>query len=308
LQCLFTHEKMTLRGIFYAPAAFGRHISREELSMSQDTGKDMTKDTAMDTAKDTVCDNAGDTVCDTAGDTACERPVANGRAAQAENRKRLWKSKCADLMLNSGVTVMDPDATYIDEGVTVGADSVIYPGCVLEGRTAIGRGCEIGPNTRIRDCTIGDGARIEYSVLTQASVGDSVTVGPFAHLRPGAVVGAKTRIGDYVEIKNSNVGEDVKIAHLAYVGDADVGDNVNIACGVITCNYDGRHKHRTVIGKNAFIGSNVNLVAPVNVSENTYVASGSTITEDVPEDALAIARARQVVKENWVSRKGLRQD
>jgi bifunctional UDP-N-acetylglucosamine pyrophosphorylase/glucosamine-1-phosphate N-acetyltransferase len=121
-------------------------------------------------------------------------------------------------------------------------------------------------------------------------------------------VGAKTRIGDYVEIKNSTIGEDVKIAHLAYVGDADVGDNVNIACGVITCNFDGRQKHRTVIGKNAFIGSNVNLVAPVTISENTYVASGSTITDDVPEDALAIARARQVIKENWVSGRGLRRE
>ena len=230
---------------------------------------------------------------------------ANDRAELAELNRALYRDKCAELMLESGVTIIDPDAVYIDRNVVVGMDTVIYPGCVIEGRTVIGENCEIGPNARIRDSHIGDRTKVEYSVVQEASTGDDVSVGPFANLRPGTSIGGKSRIGDFVEIKNSVVGEDVRISHLAYIGDADVGSNVNIGCGAITCNYDGRQKYRTKIGANAFIGSNANLVAPVTVNDNAYVASGSTVTFDVPEDALAIARGRQVIKENWVSRKGL---
>jgi len=230
---------------------------------------------------------------------------ANDRAELAELNRALYRDKCAELMLESGVTIIDPDAVYIDRNVVVGMDTVIYPGCVIEGRTVIGENCEIGPNTRIRDSHIGDRTKVEYSVVQEASTGDDVSVGPFANLRPGTSIGGKSRIGDFVEIKNSVVGEDVRISHLAYIGDADVGSNVNIGCGAITCNYDGKQKHRTVIGANAFIGSNANLVAPVTVNENAYVASGSTVTFDVPDNALAIARERQVNIENWVLRKGL---
>ena len=233
---------------------------------------------------------------------------ANDRVALAELDKVLRAEKCAELMLESGVTIVDPNATYIDSGVEVGMDTIIYPGCVLEGSTVIGEGCEIGPYAKIRDSKIGDQSKVVYSVIADSTVGDSVSIGPFAQLRPGASVGAKTKIGDFVEIKNSSIGERVSISHLAYVGDADVGAHVNIGCGVITCNYDGKNKFRTKIGENAFVGSNVNLIAPVTVNKNAYVASGSTITDDVPEDALAIARERQVVKERWVSRKGLRRD
>jgi bifunctional UDP-N-acetylglucosamine pyrophosphorylase/glucosamine-1-phosphate N-acetyltransferase len=169
----------------------------------------------------------------------------------------------------------------------------------------IGENCEIGPNARIRDSRVGSGTKVEYSVVTEASIGGKTSVGPFAYLRPGAKIGSEVKIGDFVEIKNSAIGDEVKISHLAYVGDADVGENVNIGCGVITCNYDGKNKYRTTIGANSFIGSNVNLIAPVTVNGGAYVASGSTITDDVPEDALAIARERQVIKEHWVSRKGL---
>jgi len=231
--------------------------------------------------------------------------AADDRAALAEISAIIRKNKCAGLMLESGVTIIDPNATYIDSGVSVGMDTVIHPGCVIEGRCAIGAGCEIGPNARISDSDIGDGVKIQYSVITDARVGDGVSIGPFSYLRPGASVGQGTKIGDFVEIKNSSIGRKTSISHHAYVGDSDVGSNVNIGCGVITCNYDGRQKHRTVIGDNAFIGSNVNLIAPVTVSAHAYIASGSTITDDVPEDALAIARERQSIKENWVSKKGL---
>jgi len=231
---------------------------------------------------------------------------ANDRVELAELNRIRRDDICNELMLESGVTIIDKNTTYVDSDVTIGMDTTIYPGCVLERGTVIGENCEIGPNTRIANSSVGDGSKVAYSVVTDAAIGESVTVGPFAHLRPGAAIGNKTKIGDYVEIKNAVIGERVSISHLAYIGDADVGDNVNIGCGAITCNYDGKLKHRTTIGSNAFIGSNANLIAPVTVHENAYVASGSTITDDVPEDALAIARGRQVNKENWVSRKGLR--
>ena len=233
---------------------------------------------------------------------------ANDRVALAEMNRVLHKEKCARLMLDSGVTIIDPDSTYIDQDVEIGMDSIVYPGCVLEGGAEIGGNCVIGPNARISASKVGEGAKIQYSVVTGAVIGPGATIGPFANLRPGSEVGAGTKIGDFVEIKNSNIGEKAAISHLAYIGDADIGSNVNIGCGVITCNYDGKAKHRTTIGSNAFIGSNANLIAPVTVSENSYVASGSTITDDVPEDALAIARGRQVNKEHWVSKKNMRRD
>ena len=231
---------------------------------------------------------------------------ANDRAQLAELNRTLWREKCVELMIKSGVTITDPDASYIDRDVVIGMDTVIYPGCIIEGAVVIGEGCEIGPNSRIRGSRIGSRSKVEYSVVTDSVVGDDVSIGPYAQLRPGANIGDGTKIGDFVEIKNSNIGERVSISHHAYVGDADVGSDVNIGCGVITCNYDGKLKHRTTICDNAFIGSNVNLVAPVTINKYAYVASGSTITKDVPEDALAVARERQSVKENWVTRKGLR--
>jgi len=230
----------------------------------------------------------------------------NDRADLEELNRALYMEKCRDLMIKCGVTIMDSGNTYIDMGVTVGMDTVIYPGCVIEGDTAIGEGCVIGPGARITDSEIGDRASIAYSVVNESKIGREASVGPFAYLRPGADIGDRVKIGDFVEIKNANIGRDAKISHLAYVGDADVGANANIGCGAITCNYDGVKKYRTVIGENAFIGSNANLIAPVTINDGAYIASGSTITDDVPEDALAIARGRQVIKEHWVSRKGFK--
>lgn len=198
-----------------------------------------------------------------------------------------------------GVTFIDPRNTYIDFGVEIGRDTIVYPGNVLEGNTRIGAACTIYPGCRIRDSVVGDGARIDSSVLTDSVVGEGATVGPFAHLRPGADIGQACRIGNFVEVKKSRIGKDSKVSHLTYVGDGLIGEACNIGCGVVFVNYDGEQKSLTVVENGAFVGCNANLVAPVRVGENAYVAAGSTITQDVPGDALAIARSRQVNKEGW---------
>ncbi|HBI56641.1 MAG TPA: bifunctional UDP-N-acetylglucosamine diphosphorylase/glucosamine-1-phosphate N-acetyltransferase GlmU, partial [Firmicutes bacterium] len=172
-----------------------------------------------------------------------------------------------------------------------GVDTIIYPNTFIKGGTRIGENCLIGPNATIDSCQLGDGVLVRYAVMEEASVGDCTTIGPFAYLRPGTHIGPQVKIGDFVEIKNSQIGEGSKVPHLAYVGDAQVGTNSNIGCGVITANYDGTKKSKTEIGDSVFIGSNTNLVAPIKVEDGAYVAAGSTITEDVPARALAIARA-----------------
>jgi len=202
--------------------------------------------------------------------------------------------------LENGVKILDPASTYIDDTVEIAPQAVIYPGCILEGACKIAQDAIIGPYTHMRDTTIGKGTAVRQSVLTSATVGENTEVGPFAYLRPGTDVGNNCRIGNFVEIKNAILKDGVKMAHLAYIGDADVGSNVNYSCGAITANYDGKKKHRTVIGNDAFIGCNSNLVAPVEIGEGALVAAGSTITDALPEHSLGVARARQVNKENWV--------
>ncbi len=205
----------------------------------------------------------------------------------------------------SGVTIMSPDSTYIDEDVEIGADTVIYPGTILEGRTRIGEDCAIGPDARLVNAVVGNNSAVLNSVVTDSRIGDDAAIGPFAYIRPDSRIGDRVKIGDFVEIKKSVIGNRTKIPHLAYIGDSEVGENTNIACGVITVNYNGKVKSRTAIGNNAFVGCNANLVAPVRISDGAYIAAGSTITEDVPENALSIARSRQVNKEDWVIKKGL---
>lgn len=197
-------------------------------------------------------------------------------------------------------TVMDPETTYVGENVVVGQDTVILPNTFLLGTTVVGEGCEIGPNAWIKDSFIGDNVHVYYSVVEGAHIGRDVIVGPFARLRPGTRLADKVRIGNFVEVKNSSLGEGTKANHLSYIGDAQVGAEVNIGAGTITCNYDGYDKNRTVIGNRVFIGSDTILVAPVELEDESFTAAGSVITERVPKFALGIGRARQVNKEGWV--------
>lgn len=197
----------------------------------------------------------------------------------------------------AGVTMMDPAAVYAEEAVTVGEGTLLLPGVILRGSTVIGKHCTIGPNVMLTDCVVGDNVTINASQCEESRIGDRCEIGPYAHLRPHSVVGEDSKIGAFVQLKNCNLGKGTKMAHLTYVGDSDVGDGCNFGCGVVTCNYDGIHKHRTTIGSHVFLGCNTNLVAPVTVGDGAYTAAGSTITEDVPADALAIARARQINKE-----------
>ena len=198
--------------------------------------------------------------------------------------------------------------TYIDKEVKIGIDTIIYPGTILEGNTVIGEDCIIGPNSRIVSCKIGNKVEVNNSIAIESSVGDDTHIGPFAYLRPGSNIGKEVKIGDFVEVKKSTVGDFTKVSHLTYIGDAEIGKNVNLGCGVVVVNYDGKKKNKTIVGDNSFIGCNVNLISPVEVKDNAYVAAGSTITDEVPENSLAIARCRQVIKEDWVVKKGMKRE
>jgi len=198
-----------------------------------------------------------------------------------------------------GVIIPDPAAAYIGPDAVIGVDTVIWPGCLIEGRTTIGAHCEIGPQTRLTDMLVGDRVVMQNSVALEASVGDDSVVGPFAYIRPHSEIGQRVKVGDFVEVKNAKIGDGTKASHLTYIGDADVGENVNFGCGTVTVNYDGRSKARTTIEDGAFVGCNTNLIAPVTVGANAYIAAGSTVTEDVPSGNLGIARARQVNKAEW---------
>ncbi|THF74480.1 bifunctional UDP-N-acetylglucosamine diphosphorylase/glucosamine-1-phosphate N-acetyltransferase GlmU [Cohnella fermenti] len=225
----------------------------------------------------------------------------NDRIALGE-AERLMRRRIARAHQTNGVTLIDPEHTYIESEVEIGADTVIYPGTVLKGRTTIGSDCVIGPSAELKDTTVADGTTIRQSVTDGAELGAGCSVGPFAFLRPGTKLAAGVKIGDFVEVKNAVVGEGSKIPHLSYVGDASVGAGVNIGCGAITANYDGYNKSRTVIGDQAFIGSNVNLIAPVTVGDGAYVVAGSTVTQNVGAGDVAIARERQVNKPGYADK------
>jgi bifunctional UDP-N-acetylglucosamine pyrophosphorylase/glucosamine-1-phosphate N-acetyltransferase len=216
--------------------------------------------------------------------------------------ERIMRAGINQRQMLHGVTLIDPANTYIDADVQIGSDTVILPGTVIKGGTVIGEDCVIGPNTEITDSTIGNGVHIKQSVLLQAQVGDKTTIGPFAYLRPGAKLGEGVKIGDFVEIKNATLADDVKVSHLSYIGDAVIGRNVNFGCGAITVNYDGFNKQLTEVEEDAFIGSNVNLIAPVKIGKGAYVVAGSTITQNVNADDLAIARERQVNKPGYAQK------
>ena len=202
----------------------------------------------------------------------------------------------------AGVTIMDAKTTYIDKTVKIARDVTIYPGCILEGNTIIEEDCIIGPNTTIVNSILDKNVAAKNSVILDNKIGESTTIGPFAYLRPGNVIGKNAKIGDFVEMKNSNFGNNSKASHLAYVGDADVGENVNLGCGVVFVNYDGKNKNRSIVEDNCFVGCNVNVVAPVTIMKGSYIAAGTTLTKDVPEESLSIGRARQENKEGWMKK------
>ena len=224
---------------------------------------------------------------------------SKGELAIAE---RIMRKRINEKHMENGVILIDPDNVYINCDVQIGKDTIIYPNNFIEGKTVIKDNCIIYPGCRINDSKIEEDVTIQSSVIIESSIGKNTTVGPFAYIRPQSVIGNKVKIGDFVEIKKSTIGDGTKISHLTYIGDAEVGEKCNFGCGTVVVNYDGVHKNKTIIGNNAFIGCNTNLVSPVEVEDDTYIAAGSTITEKVPKNSLAIARARQVNKENWVKK------
>lgn len=223
----------------------------------------------------------------------------NDRVALAE-AEQIMKKRINRQHMQNGVTIIDPATTYIETDVEIGADTVLLPGTMITGDTNIGSDCQIGPNSEIKNCQIGHATVIRQSVAHDSQIGSHVNIGPFAHIRPASDIHDEVKIGNFVEIKKAVFGQGSKASHLSYIGDAEVGSDVNIGCGSITVNYDGKNKYLTKIEDGVFIGCNSNLVAPVIVGKGAYVAAGSTITKNVPGDALAVARARQVNKENYV--------
>ena len=205
--------------------------------------------------------------------------------------------------MQAGVIFLSAETVFLSPEVTIGEGTLIYANNVLEGTTKIGAHCTLYPNNRLHNATIGEHTTVESSVAQDCTVGAHTTVGPFAYVRPNSHVGDHCRVGDFVEIKNSSVGNGTKISHLTYVGDSDLGQNINLGCGVVFVNYDGKIKQRSTVDNNAFIGCNCNLVSPVHVGENAYIAAGSTVTEDVPAEALYVARSHGTIKEAWVNKR-----
>ena len=234
-------------------------------------------------------------------DSAEEFSGVNSRS-QLADAEAVMRKRVNRMHMDNGVTLIDPERTYIDADAVIGMDTVILPGVVIEGKCIIGEDCVIGPDSRLTNVKLGNGVKFQYSTAIDSSVDDNTTVGPYAYIRPDCAIGKNVKIGDFVEVKNSNVGDGTKVSHLTYIGDSDVGERINFGCGTVTVNYDGKKKFRTVIGDDVFIGCNTNLVAPVKVGNGSYIAAGSTITEDIPENSLAIARERQINKQGWVKK------
>jgi len=225
----------------------------------------------------------------------------NDRVALSQ-AEALMRTRINEKHMRNGVTIINPEATYISAEAMIGRDTVIQPGSMIEGTTVIGEDCIIGPNTQIIDSRIGDRTTVHSSVVRESAVAEDTAIGPFANIRPLSDIGSHVKIGNFVEVKKSKLGNDTKVSHLSYIGDAEIGSNVNVGCGSITVNYDGKNKFQTIIEDDVFVGCNTNLVAPVKVGKGSFIAAGSTITKEVPEDALAIARARQENKPNYVSK------
>ena len=213
------------------------------------------------------------------------------------------RKRILEKLMMDGVTIIDASSTYVDTDVKIGADTIIYPQTTIEKGSVIGSGCSIGPCTRLSKMEIGDGVTVVFSNMVDSSVGDDAKIGPFANIRPGCSIGDKVKLGDFVELKKAVVKDGASIGHLAYIGDAEVGEKTNIGAGAITCNYDGLKKHRTKIGDRVFIGSNVTIIAPLKIGDGALVGAGSVVTKDVEEDALAVSRCEQIVRAGWAKRR-----
>lgn len=248
-----------------------------------------------------ILKNQGEIVSAFVTDSFAETLGVNDRVALAE-AERTMKKRINEFHMRNGVSFIDPDNTYIGPDVVIGQDTVIYPGTTISGKTVVGSECQLGPNSEISDCEIENNTVIRQSAAFNSKIGSGVNIGPFAHIRPDSDIHDEVKIGNFVEIKKAVFGRGSKASHLSYIGDAEVGADVNIGCGSITVNYDGKNKFLTKIEDGVFIGCNSNLVAPVTIGKGAYVAAGSTITEDVPGEALALARARQVNKEDYVGK------
>ncbi len=241
----------------------------------------------------------GQKVIPVAADDADETMGVNSRI-QLSQADRILRLRKAEELMAEGVSIIDPEHTYIEQDVIVGQDTVLFPGTILQGKTVIGRGCEIGPDTQLTNVKVGDYTKLNRVYAHDCEIGNYNDIGPFVHLRPDTVLHDHIKIGNFVEVKNSTVDDGTKLPHLIYCGDSDLGKNVNFGCGTVTVNFDGKNKHRCKIDDHAFIGCNTNLVAPVHIGERAFTAAGSTITKDVPAKALSVARARQNNIEGWV--------
>ncbi len=244
----------------------------------------------------------GESIVAHAADNPEEILGVNSRKQLAE-AAQIARRRINEALMASGVTIEAPDLTFISPEARIGRDTVIHPNCYIEGSTAIGEGCEIGPNARVVDSSIGNGVVVEQAVIKGAIIEDGASLGPFCHIRPGTRVRQGAKIGGFVEVKKSDIGEGAKVPHLSYVGDASVGKDANLGAGTITCNFDGFEKHETVIEDGAFIGSDTMLVAPVRIGKGAFTGAGSTITKDVPPDALGLERAEQKNFDGWAKRR-----
>ena len=238
--------------------------------------------------------------------TDIEETIGVNSRVQLAEAEEILRNRINTIHMENGVTLIDPKTTYIGADVEIGKDTIIYPNNILEGNTVIGENCLLYQNSRIKDSVIGNEVDIQSSVILDSKIGDNTTVGPFAYIRPDSIIGKSTRIGDFVEKKKATIGHGTKVSHLTYIGDAEVGSGCNFGCGTVVVNYDGKEKHKTIIGDHSFIGCNTNLVSPVKVGDNTYIAAGSTITAEVKEGDLAVARAKQRNISGWVEKRGLK--
>lgn len=249
----------------------------------------------------------GERVVANAATDADEIAGVNSRV-QLAYADKVMRNRVNEGYMISGVTIVESALTFITPGAQIGADTIVYPMTFIDADTTIGKGCTVGPSSRLKGCQVGDNTTIDSSIVLQSVIEDDATIGPFAHIRPGTHVKTGAKVGGFVEIKNSELGIESKVPHLSYIGDAQIGDYVNIGAGTITCNYDGVEKYRTVVEDGAFVGSDTMLVAPVKIGKGSFTGAGSVISKDVPDDSLAIERSEQRTIGNWAKKRRKRQD